>query len=233
VRDVPVEPPSTTFDFPPGDTADEHGRVVVGGDLEPGTLLTAYRSGLFPMRQPDGQLAWWCPDPRAVLPLDGVRVTRSLVRSRRRFATTVDAAFETVVDGCAERDADEYAWITTEIRDAYARLHRLGWAHSVETWTLPTDGEPARLVGGLYGVCIGGLFGGESMFHRVADASKVALLALVDLLRGDGRDGWGRVVDVQWNTPHLASLGAVDVSRAEYLRGLERALRLRPPPAFE
>jgi leucyl/phenylalanyl-tRNA---protein transferase len=228
---VPVEPPPSTVSFLPPDAADVHGRVMVGGDLEPGTLLTAYRSGLFPMRQSSGELTWWSPDPRGILTVDGLRISHSLRRSCRRFETTVDAAFEAVIDACADRGADEYAWITTEIREAFVNLHELGWAHSVEAWSRSADGEP-ELVGGLYGVAVGGLFGGESMFHRRRDASKVALVALVDVLRDDDRAGAGRMIDVQWLTPHLASLGAVEVPRREYLRRLELALGLPPPSAF-
>ena len=229
---VPEEPPPSGFSFPPAATADARGRVVVGGDLEPGTLLSAYRAGVFPMRQGSGELAWWSPDPRAVMTPDRLRVSASLRRSRRRFVTRVDTAFEAVVDACADRGEDAYLWITAEVREAFVRLHQLGWAHSVEAWTVATDDEPSVLAGGLYGVAIGGLFGGESMFHRRRDASKVALAALADLLRDDGRDGAGRLIDVQWITPHMASLGAVEVRREEYLARLERALALPLPPAF-
>ncbi|MGH2614796.1 MAG: leucyl/phenylalanyl-tRNA--protein transferase [Thermomicrobiales bacterium] len=229
---MPEVPPPSGFSFPAAATADAKGRVVVGGDLEPSTLLAAYRAGLFPMRQGNGELAWWSPDPRAIITPDRLCVSKSLRRSRQRFLTRVDTAFEAVVDGCAERDEDAYHWITTEVREAFVRLHHLGWAHSVEAWTVATDDEPSMLVGGLYGVAIGGLFSGESMFHRRRDASKVALVALVDLLRGDDRDGAGRLIDVQWITPHMASLGAAEVPREEYLARLERALTLPLPAAF-
>lgn len=227
---MPVEPPATGFSF--AGAPDERGRVAVGGDLEPGTLLAAYRSGAFPMRQGTGELAWWSPDPRAVLTVDGFRLTRSLRRSRRRYTTTIDTAFERVVEACAERGDEEYHWITAEVRAAYARLHALGWAHSVETWTVPTGDEPPELVGGLYGVAVGGLFSGESMFSRRPDASKVALAALVDVLRDDGRGGADRLVDVQWLTPHMASLGAAEMSRPEYLARLAMAVRLSVPKAL-
>ena len=225
---MPVEPSPSAFAFPPPATADEHGRVSVGGDLEPGTLLAAYRSGLFPMRQPTGELTWWSPDPRGVLTRDTLRITPSLRRSRRRFEIRVDTAFEDVVDACAQRGSEEYDWITPEIKDAFVELHRLGWAHSVEAWSRD---DPPELVGGLYGVAIGGFFGGESMFHRRTDASKAALVALVEALHDDGGDG-ERLIDVQWLTPHLASLGAVEISRAEYLNRLERALELPLPTAL-
>jgi leucyl/phenylalanyl-tRNA--protein transferase len=221
-----------SFAFPPPTSADEHGRVTVGGDLDPETLLTAYRSGLFPMRQSSGDLTWWSPDPRGVLTAGGLRVADSLRRSRRRFEIRVDTAFEEVIDACAERGEEEYDWITAEIKDAYVALHRLGWAHSVEAWTIPVEDEPAELAGGLYGVAVGGLFGGESMFHRRRDASKAALVGLVEILRDDGRDGAGRIIDLQWLTPHLESLGGVQISRSSYLQQLERALDLPAPPAF-
>ena len=226
-----VEPPPTAVVFPPPATADESGRVAVGGDLEPGTVLAAYRSGLFPMGQPGGDLTWWSPDPRGVLTSETLRVAPSLRRSRRRFEIRVDTAFEAVIDACANRGAEEYDWITTDVRDAFVALHELGWAHSVEAWSPSTHDAPPDLVGGLYGVAIGGFFAGESMFHRETDASKAALVALVELLDGDEHAG-ERLIDVQWLTPHLASLGAFEISRATYLDRLERALALPVPAAF-
>jgi leucyl/phenylalanyl-tRNA--protein transferase len=207
--------------------------VGLGADLEPGTLLAAYRTGLFPM--PVGRLvrrhavlAWWSPDPRGVIPLDGLRVARSMRRAARRFEIRIDTAFDDVVAACAD-PRRRGAWITADVAAAYGRLHQLGWAHSVEAWT--PDG---RLAGGLYGVAIGGLFAGESMFHVREpwgrDASKVALLALVEVLNADGREG--RLLDVQWLTPHLARLGAVELSRDEYLARLRVALALPLPSAF-
>jgi leucyl/phenylalanyl-tRNA--protein transferase len=229
---VPEEPPPSSISFPPAATADAKGRVFVGGDLKPGTLLAAYRTGLFPMRQGDGQLAWWSPDPRGIITPDRLHVSHSLFRSRHRFVIRIDTAFEAVIDSCADRGTEEYHWITPEVREAFVRLHHLGWAHAVEAWTVATDDEPSVLVGGLYGVAIGGFFSGESMFHRRRDASKVALVALVELLRDDGRNGEGRLIDVQWVTPHMASLGAVEVPREEYLARLEQALALPLPAAF-
>jgi leucyl/phenylalanyl-tRNA--protein transferase len=198
--------------------------VGVGADLEPGTLLSAYRSGIFPMPVAAGGdelLVWWSPDPRGVLPLDDLRVSRSLRRSCARFEIRVDTAFEAVIDGCADPSRTG-RWITTSIRDAYVRLHHLGWAHSVEAW------DDAGLAGGLYGVAVGGLFAGESMFHRRTDASKVALVALVDRLT----DGGASLLDVQWVTPHLRSLGAVEVPRSTYLGRLADAVRDPLPAAF-
>ena len=191
----------------------------MGADLEPGTLLAAYRSGLFPMRlHPGGPLAWWSPDPRGILPLDGLVVHRSLRRSARRCTVTVDTAFTEVVLGCAD-ERRPGGWIDAEFVAAYSRLHELGWAHSIEVWIPAADGS-AALGGGLYGVASGGLFAGESMFHRVSDASKVAVWATVELLRSGG----GTLFDVQWCTPHLESLGAVEIPRADYLYRLADAV---------
>jgi leucyl/phenylalanyl-tRNA---protein transferase len=198
--------------------------VGVGADLEPGTLLRAYRGGIFPMPVAEGGdelLAWWSPDPRGILPLDGLRVSRSLRRSCARYEVRVDTAFEAVVDGCAD-PSRRGRWITPSVRDAYVRLHALGWAHSVEAW----DGD--GLAGGLYGVAVGGLFAGESMFSARTDASKVALVGLVDRLR----QGGATLLDVQWVTPHLASLGAVEVPRTAYLERLAEAVRRPLPPFF-
>ena len=198
----------------------------MGADLEPGTLVSAYALGLFPMPvtlDADEHLGWFSPVERGVLPLSGMRVSRSLRRSAREFEIRVDTAFDEVVAACSSPDRPD-GWITDDFQQAYGRLHRLGWAHSVETWR---DG---RLAGGLYGVTLGGLFAGESMFHRERDASKVALLRLVELLSDQHADC--RVLDVQWQTPHLESLGVVRRPRAEYLESLEEALRLPLPSAF-
>lgn len=227
---MPVEPPPPRWAFPPVDGADEDGLVGVGADLEPGTILAAYRAGMFPMplgRR--GPIGWWSPDPRAVIPLDGLRVSRSLRRSLRRYQIRVDTAFDEVIDACAD-PSRPHGWISPDIRAAYRRLHRLGWVHSVEAWAVGDDGGEPVLAGGLYGVALGGLFAGESMFHRRTDASKAALVGLVELLRAGGDAG--RVLDVQWMTPHLASLGAVDVPRDEYVRRVAAAVELPPPPGF-
>jgi leucyl/phenylalanyl-tRNA--protein transferase len=168
----------------------------------------------------DGPIGWWSPDPRGVLPLDGLRVTRSLAKSCRRYAVTVDTAFEDVMRACGDPRRPS-GWITDEFVQAYVELHRLGWAHSVETRSAAGD-----LVGGLYGVEIGGLFAGESMFSHERDASKVALVALVDVLTA--APGPGRLLDVQWMTDHLETLGVVEVDRLDYLDLLAAALPLAP-----
>ena len=234
---APVEPPPTPWELPSReqlaalDTDDD--LVAVGADLAPGTLLAAYRRGIFPMPEPPRlrvraraappTLGWWCPADRGVLRLDGLRVSRSLRRSVRDFEIRIDTAFAEVVAACGDPRRPG-AWIDAGIRAAYGELHRLGWAHSVETW------QDGRLAGGLYGVAIGGLFAGESMFHRARDASKVALVALVDRLSDAHADR--RLIDVQWSTPHLASLGVEEIARRDYLERLPDLLSTPLPDVF-
>lgn len=203
--------------FPDPATADKDGLVAVGGPLSVERLLEAYRAGLFPWYNEGLPVMWWSPDPRGVIELGGLRVSRRLARTIRqgRFRLTVNRAFEAVMAGCAVRA--EGTWITAEMSSAYAEMHRRGHAHSVEAWL----GE--ELVGGAYGVAVGGLFAGESMFHRVTDASKVALAFLVDRLRERGFV----LFDIQVCTAHTRSMGAVDIPRAEYLRRLKAALQVR------
>ena len=218
---MPIDPGPSRWRLPaPGPGAGD--LVALGGDLEPATVLSAYRAGLFPMPV-DGELSWWSPVRRGVLPLDGLRVPRSLRKSVRRYQVRVDTAFDEVVAACAAPQR-EGAWIDEDIASAYGVLHAMGWAHSVETWR---DGE---LVGGLYGIAVDGLFAGESMFSHATDASKVALVHLVELL-ADGHAGQ-RLLDAQWQTPHLASLGVVEIERTEYLSRLATALALPLPEAF-
>ncbi len=178
-------------------------------------LLGAYSSGLFPMGLPSGELGWFCPDPRGVIPLDGFHIPHGLRRrlARNPFEIRINTAFAEVMLACAER---EETWIDQRIFDSYTNLHTLGFAHSVEAWA---DGE---LAGGLYGVALGGAFFGEAMFHRRTDASKVALVALVERLRERGF----RLLDIQWTTPHLITFGAVEIAKASYMRALARALKL-------
>jgi leucyl/phenylalanyl-tRNA--protein transferase len=203
--------------FPPPSQWPDDDVIAIGGGLEPATLVSAYRQGIFPMLvdAPSPVLAWWSPDPRGILPLDALRVTRSLRQSAKRFEIRVDTCFEQIIRGCGD-PARKSGWITEAFVQAYTTLHHMGWAHSVEVF----DRE-GTLAGGLYGVRINGLFAGESMFFRQRDASKVALLALVELMRESGM----ALLDVQWRTEHLGSLGAVDVGRAEYLALLAKALQ--------
>jgi len=218
---APTPLPATPWHFPHPETADPHGVVGIGADLEPGTLIRAYQSGLFPMpageeSNGDETIAWWSPPYRGVLDFDDLRITRSLRRSCRRYDVTVNKAFDRVIRACAELPRDG-GWISPAIIEAYERLHSLGWAHSVETW------HEGQLVGGLYGVQIGGLFAGESMFHLATDASKVALVALVSGLEHCGAE----LLDVQWATEHLATLGVGEITRGEYLERLGTAVPCR------
>ena len=208
----PVAPPPTRWQLPSPDDADANGLVGVGADLEPGTLLAAYRQGLFPMPFRKDQIGWWSPDPRGILPLDGLRVSRSLRASVRKFDIRVDTAFTEVMRRCGD-PARPHGWINDEFIVAYTRLHEMGWAHSIETW------RNDELVGGLYGVRIGGLFAGESKFHSVTDASKVAVVATVEWMHSTG----GTLFDVQWRTDHLATLGAIEISRSAYLQRVAAA----------
>jgi leucyl/phenylalanyl-tRNA--protein transferase len=189
--------------------------------IEPELLVSAYASGWFPMAVEGGAIRWFSPDPRGVIPLDTFRVPPRLARTwrRGRFEIVVDRSFAEVMTACATvaRDPDDPGtWITPEIVESYVTLHARGLAHSVEAWR---DG---RLAGGLYGVALGGAFFGESMFHRETDASKIALVALVERLRARGY----QLLDTQWSTPHLEQFGATDIPRREYLQQLERALRV-------
>lgn len=197
------------------ESADGYGLVGIGGDLKPDRLLSAYRHGIFPMYEEGEPICWWSPDPRAVFDIDGLHVPRRLQRLVRsgRFEVTFDQNFVGVMKGCADRR--EGTWITTEMLEAYHRLHQIGYAHSVEVWR---DGE---LAGGVYGVSIGGFFAGESMFSRERDASKVALVHLFDRLRERGFD----LFDSQILNDHTARLGAYEIPRTEYLHRLREAIR--------
>ncbi len=197
-------------------SADVDGLVAVGGDLHPQRLLNAYRAGVFPWYSEGDPICWWSPDPRAVFELDGLHVSRRLARTVRggRFRVTFDQDFAGVIRACAHRPEEGGTWITPEMIAAYERLHRLGFAHSVEVWHGPA------FAGGLYGVALGGFFAGESMCTRVRDGSKVALVALVDRLRRRGFT----LFDIQFLTDHTRRLGAVEIPRLEYLKRLREAV---------
>lgn len=213
-----LDPRDDSQPFPPPDRAltEPDGLLAAGGSLTPRRLLRAYRLGIFPWYSSGQPILWWSPDPRLVLFPECVKVSRSLRRTIRKglFAVTADTAFAAVIEACAgprERNPAG-TWITPEMRRAYCRLHRLGHAHSIETW------RQGELAGGLYGVAVGRAFFGESMFSRMSDASKVALVALATQLR---RWDWA-VIDCQVRTDHLSSLGATDIPRATFLQLLER-----------
>ena len=215
---MPVVPAPSSWSFDLDRAEPGEDLIGLGADLEPGTILDAYATGVFPMgvgRHGRPPMGWWSPDPRGILRLPDLSVSRSLRKSLRQFEIRVDTDFAGVVAGCADPGRTG-RWITPAVSDAYTRLHALGWAHSVEVV------QEGRLVGGLYGLAIGGLFAGESMFHRATDASKAALVGLVDVLRADGDPR--RFVDVQWRTDHLATLGISQVPREDYRRLLGEAL---------
>lgn len=196
--------------------ADDDDLITLGADLAPATLVSAYSNGFFPMPVGDGRrsIGWFSPDPRGVIPIDGLHVSRSLRKHLCRFRYSVDTCFERIMRECGD-ERRPHGWIDEDFVAAYTEMHRLGWAHSVEVWL----GD--ELVGGVYGVRIARFFAGESMFHRVTDASKAALVALVEALRASGAE----LFDVQWTTPHLVSMGAIDVSRSDYHRRLRSAIR--------
>jgi leucyl/phenylalanyl-tRNA--protein transferase len=234
---TPVDPGPSRWQFDLSGATEGDDFLGIGADLEPATVLAAYRAGAFPMpvtglrrTRLTSSVGWWSPDPRGVLPLAGLRVSKSLRHSVRRFELRLDTAFDTVITACAD-PARDGGWIRRDVKAAYLRLHELGWAHSVEAWSVAADGTE-RLSGGLYGLSVGGLFAGESMFHgplhEDRDASKVALVGLVELLLAAG-DAADRLLDVQWATEHLVSLGTVEVPRPDYLALLGRALELPDP----
>lgn len=214
-RVLPVDPPPSRWTMPTAGPIDESDIVAIGADLEPGTLLTAYRHGLFPMPFDRRRIAWFSPQLRGVIPLDGFHVSRSLQRRLNHFHVSFNTAFTDVMTACADPRRPG-AWIDREFISAYTRLHELGWGYSVEVFD-PTSGD---LVGGVYGLRIDRFFAGESMFHRATDASKVALAHLVEWLRGSGVT----LFDVQWTTDHLKSLGAIDLPRDDYIAALRSAL---------
>lgn len=188
-----------------------------GADLAPATIIDGYRHGLFAMERAatDSVLLWWSPAERCIIPLDDLRITRSMKTSARRYHIRVNTCFERVMRGCAARESEDNVWITPRFIEQYCALHAMGWAHSIETFN-----DDGVLVGGLYGVRINKFFAGESMFHLSRDASKVALMALVDLMRSSRMT----LLDAQWPTPHLASLGGAVVPRHDYLARLTAAI---------
>ena len=218
---TPTQLKESVWEFPPSHKWPANDVVGRGGDLSPETLIYAYQSGIFPMVTNDEfedqeamDLVWWSPQKRGVVPLDNLLTTRSMRRSAKKFEIRVDTCFEKVMRGCAAPIRD-HGWITEEFIEAYVQLHKLGYAHSIEVFD-----ENGLLAGGLYGVRFGKLFAGESMFHLLRDASKVALMALVEMMKKSEMT----LLDVQWLTPHLESLGAVAIPREQYLRQLSVAV---------
>ncbi len=210
---------SSSF-FPPPTDSTPDGLVAMGGDLSSERILDAYRHGIFPWPMyEDDPMLWWSPDPRGILPLDGFRISRRLARTVRsgKFQVTCDQNFQQVIQNCAQGPGREGGtWLTGAMIEAYGQLHRLGHAHSIEVW------HEGRLAGGTYGLAIGGLFAAESMFYHERDASKVALVHLIDHLHARGY----QLFDLQQWTPHTGSLGAIEIPRSEYLRQLAKAIEL-------
>lgn len=216
----PVEPEDTGIRFPDLRRAPASGLVAVGVDFRPGTLLRAYRSGIFPWPQSEDEVGWFSPHPRTVFPLERpLHWSRSLRRTLRShpFRLTVNAAFEEVMNACGTERAGG-TWIIPELVAGYVKLHELGWAHSLEVW------EGDALVGGIYGVAVGAAFAGESMFHRRTDASKIAFATLAERLKESGY----QLFDAQVRNPHLTSLGCIEIKRPDYLERLARAVATTP-----
>lgn len=214
---MPSIPPSRHF--PPAEEADADGIVGFGGKLTPAWLLDAYRHGIFPwpLSDMDWPMAWWSPDPRAIIDFSSFHSSRRLIRTYKsgKFVVTVDNDFPAVIRGCATAgNRENNTWLTPKMITAYIRLHRLGHAHSVEVW------QNDKLAGGTYGVAIGGFFSAESMFHYIRDASKIALVHLVEHLKQRGYE----LLDIQQLTPHTARFGAIEISREDYLNRLAEAL---------
>ena len=207
-----------SFNFPNPSLADPEGLLAVGGNLEPETLLSAYQQGIFPWFDEDTPILWWSPDPRAILEFDNLYISKRLARTIRtnKFQVTFNQDFDAVVKGCTYRP-EEGTWITPEVAKAYGEFHRRGHAHSVEVW------QQGVLVGGLYGVAIGGLFAGESMFSTVSDASKVALAALVSRLKEKGY----QLFDLQIINEHTSTMGATEIPRDDYLARVKLAIQLK------
>jgi leucyl/phenylalanyl-tRNA--protein transferase len=203
--------------FPPAESFREDGLVAIGGDLSPDRLLLAYERGIFPWSAPEDPLLWWCPDPRAVVRPAEVKVSKSMRALLRKeaFKVTLDQAFDEVVEGCAHRP-EEGTWISDDFKRAYSELHTLGFAHSVEAWD-----SKGHLAGGLYGVSLGNMFFGESMFARSSNASKLAFITFARYLNAEGFD-W---IDCQIMNPHLATLGAHHMSRPDFLDALASAMK--------
>jgi leucyl/phenylalanyl-tRNA--protein transferase len=207
-----------SFNFPNPSLADPEGLLAVGGNLEPETLLSAYQQGIFPWFDEETPILWWSPDPRAILEFDNLYISKRLARTIRtnKFQVTFNQDFDAVVQGCTYRP-EEGTWITPEVANAYGEFHRRGHAHSVEVW------QQGILVGGLYGVAIGALFAGESMFSTVSDASKVALVALVSRLKEKGY----QLFDLQIINEHTSMMGATEIRRDDYLARVKLAIQLK------
>jgi leucyl/phenylalanyl-tRNA--protein transferase len=221
---MPTPLDASVWDFPSPEQMPKDDLVTLGADLKPETLIDSYKHGIFPMHiqvENKREIGWWSPQQRGILPLNKINVSSSLKKSMKKYFVTFDQDFDAVIEGCGD-DKRPKGWINKDIKTAYKKLFDLGYVHSVEVWN-----KKDELVGGLYGVEVNGLFAGESMFHKQTDASKTAMVYLVNQLKEAGGE---RIFDVQWQTPHLKSMGVVKISRAKYISLLPEVLNT--PPAF-
>lgn len=221
---MPTPLDASVWDFPSPEQMPKDDLVTLGADLKPETLIDSYKHGIFPMHiqiENKREIGWWSPQQRGILPLNKINISSSLKKSMKKYFVTFDQDFDAVIEGCGD-DKRPKGWINKDIKTAYKKLFDLGYVHSVEVWN-----KKDELVGGLYGVEVNGLFAGESMFHKQTDASKTAMVYLVNLLKEAGGE---RIFDVQWQTPHLKSMGVIKISRAKYISLLPEVLNT--PPAF-
>ncbi len=219
---MPTPLDNSVWDFPSPEQMPKDDLVSLGADLKPETLIDSYMHGIFPMHiqiENKREIGWWSPQQRGILPLNKINISSSLKKSMKKYFVTFDQDFDSVIDGCGD-DKRPKRWINKDIKTAYKKLFELGYVHSVEVWN-----KKDELVGGLYGVEVNGLFAGESMFHTQTDASKTALVYLVEKLSQAGGE---RIFDVQWQTPHLKSMGVVKISRSKYISLLPEVMNTKP-----
>ena len=219
---MPTPLEASVWDFPTLEQMPQDDLVILGADLKPETVIDSYQHGIFPMHievANKRQIGWWSPQQRGILPLNKINISKSLQKSMKKFHVSFDQAFDQVIDGCGD-DKRPQGWINKEIKIAYKKLFELGYVHSVEVWN-----KNDELVGGLYGVEVQGLFAGESMFHKETDASKTAMVYLVKKLKDAGGK---RLFDVQWQTPHLKSMGVIKIPRKKYLSLLPEVMKTKP-----
>ena len=219
---MPTPLDASVWDFPTPEQMPKDDLVTLGADLKPETLIDSYKHGIFPMHlqiENKREIGWWSPQQRGILPLDKINISSSLKKSMKKYFVTFDQDFDAVIEGCGD-DKRPKGWINKDIKIAYKKLFDLGYVHSVEVWN-----KKDELVGGLYGVEVNGLFAGESMFHKQTDASKTAMVYLVNQLKEAGGE---RIFDVQWQTPHLKSMGVIKISRAKYISLLPEVMNTTP-----
>jgi len=219
---MPTPLDASVWDFPTPEQMPKDDLVTLGADLKPETLIDSYKHGIFPMHlqiENKREIGWWSPQQRGILPLNKINISSSLKKSMKKYFVTFDQDFDAVIEGCGD-DKRPKGWINKDIKTAYKKLFELGYVHSVEVWN-----KKDELVGGLYGVEVNGLFAGESMFHKQTDASKTAMVYLVNQLKEAGGE---RIFDVQWQTPHLKSMGVIKISRAKYMSLLPEVMNTTP-----